>query len=208
MRFSVLTPWRDAVALRCRGKAFVLASIGVAAAPSILFAAETSVPEDHGSWLALMFFAINFALFVGILIYFVAPMARTYFRDRATEIRSQFDRLNAAFAEAQELANRAAAKIDQLESELAELKAEMEAETAFQLKKIREGATTTAQRIRRDTELTGAAIIEAAQRRVRERLAANAARLARELIASSIQASDQTRLIDNFMEKIRHEAAR
>ena len=182
--------------------------IGFAATPSMVFAAESSAPEQGGSWLGLMFFAINFALFVGILVYFVSPMARAYFRDRATEIRSQIDRLNSAFKEAQELANRAAAKIDQLESELATVKSEMEAETAFQVNKIRENARMTADRIRRDTQLTGAAILDAAQRRVRERLAANAAHLARNLIARSIGASDQVRLIDGFMEKIRHEAAR
>jgi F0F1-type ATP synthase membrane subunit b/b' len=186
----------------------VFALIGIAVAPSMLFAAEAGAPENQGTWLGLMFFAINFALFVGILIYFAAPMARTYFRDRAAEIRSQIDRLNSAFKEAQELANRASAKIDHLESELAGVKTEMEAETAFQLNKIREDARLTAQRIRRDTELTGAAIIEAAQRRVRERLAATATRLARDLIASSIGASDQTRLIDSFMEEIRQEAPR
>jgi F0F1-type ATP synthase membrane subunit b/b' len=65
----------------------------------------------------------------------------------------------------------------------------------------------TAQRIRRDTALTSAAITDAAQRRVRERLAATAASLAFELIAKSFEASDQSRLIDNFMDKIRHEAA-
>ena len=73
--------------------------------------------------------------------------------------------------------------------------------------RIREGARATAERIRRDTELTAAAIVDAAQRRVRERLAATAARLARELIEKSFEAADQARLIDSFIDKIRHEAA-
>jgi len=51
------------------------------------------------------------------------------------------------------------------------------------------------------------ATIEAAQRRVRQRLAANAAHIARDLIAKSFEASDQARLIDNFMDKVRLEAA-
>jgi F0F1-type ATP synthase membrane subunit b/b' len=95
----------------------------------------------------------------------------------------------------------------QIEREVAELKSEMENETTFIVNRIREGARTTAERIRRDTDLTGAALVDAAQRRVRERLAATAANLARELIARSFEAADQSRLIDNFMDKIRHEAA-
>jgi F-type H+-transporting ATPase subunit b len=178
----------------------------VVAAPSFACAAQEA--ENPGSWLGTMFFAINFLLFAGILYYFAGPMATTFFRDRATGIRSQIDRLTSALQEAQDYADRAAARMAQLEQEVAHLKSEMETETAFIVNRIREGARTGAERIRRDTELTGAAIVESAQRGVRERLAATAASLARELIAKSFEASDQARLIDNFMDRIRHEAAR
>lgn len=177
----------------------------VIAAPSLAFAADETA--NPGSWLGTMFFAINFLLFVGILYYFAGPMLRTFFRDRAAGIRSQIDRLNSALQEAQDLANRAASRLARLDQEVVELKSEIENETTFIVNRIREGARMTAQRIRRDTELTSAAITDAAQRRVRERLAATAASLAFELIAKSFEASDQSRLIDNFMDKIRHEAA-
>ena len=178
----------------------------VIAAPSFAFAAEGAA-ENPGSWLGTMFFAINFLLFAGILYYFAGPAVGTFFRDRATGIRSQLDRLTSALQEAQALANRAAARMAHLDQDASQLKSEMENETAFIVNRIREGARTTAERIRRDTELTGGAIVEAAQRRVRERLAATAANLARDLIAKSFEASDQARLVDSFMDKIRHEAA-
>ncbi len=193
------------VGLKSRSLIAVIAA--VTAAPSIAFATEAGAPEPEGTWLGLMFFAINFTLFVAILVYFAGPMARTFFRDRATSIRSQLDRLTSAFQEAQDYANRAAARMAQLDQELAHLRSEMDSETGFQVNRIREGARTAAERIRRDTELTGAAIVDAAQRAVRERLAATAANLARDLIAKSFAASDQSRLIDTFMDKIRHEAA-
>ncbi len=177
----------------------------VIAAPSFAFAADEAA--NPGSWLGTMFFAINFLLFIGILYYFAGPMLRTFFRDRATGIRSQIDRLNSALQEAQDLANRAASRMAGLDQEVAELKSEIENETTFIVNRIREGARMTAERIRRDTELTSSAMTDAAQRRVRQRLAATAASLARELIARSFEASDQSRLIDNFMDKIRHEAA-
>jgi F-type H+-transporting ATPase subunit b len=182
----------------------LIAAAAITAVPSFAFAADEAA--NPGSWLGTMFFAINFLLFVGILYYFAGPMLRTFFRDRATGIRSQIDRLNSALQEAQDLANRAASRMANLEQEVAQLESEIENETTFIVNRIREGARTTAERIRRDTELTSAATIDAAQRRVRERLAATAASLARELIARSFEASDQSRLIDNFMDKIRHEA--
>ena len=177
------------------------------AAPSLAFAAEGAA-ESSGSWFGTMFFAINFLLFAGIIYYFAGPMVAAFFRDRATGIRSQLERLTSALKEAQDLANRAAARMAQVDQEVAKLKSEMENETTFLVTRIREGARTTAARIKHDTEMTGAAIVEAAQRRVRERLAANAANLARDLIAKSFEASDQARLIDNFMDKIQHEAVR
>lgn len=185
--------------------ALLFALGAIAVWPSLAFAAGEAASE--GSWTGTVFYSINFLLFVGIIYYFAGPMVRTFFRDRSTTIRSQIDRLNSALQEAQDLANRAAARMAQLEQEIAQIKSEMEKETAFIVNRIGEGARTTAERIRRDTDLTSAAIVDAAQRRVRERLAATAANLARDLIAKIFDASDQSRLIDNFMEKIRHEAA-
>ena len=178
----------------------------VVAAPSLAFAAEETAPE--GTWFGTLFFSINFLLFVGILYRFAGPMLGAFFRDRASGIRSQIDRLNSALQEAQDLANRAAARMAQLEQEAAQLKSEIDSETVFIANRIREGARATAERIRRDTALTGNALVDAAQRRVRERLAANAANIARELITRNFQSSDQNRLVDSFMEKIQHEAAR
>jgi F-type H+-transporting ATPase subunit b len=189
------------------GKRFILAVVAVLAAPSLLCAAEGAA-ENSGSWLGTMFFTINFLLFAGIIYFFAGPLVRTFFRDRSSGIRGQFDRLTSALQAAEDLANRAAARMAKVDEEVAHLKAEMESETAFIVNRIREGATTTAERIRRDTRLTGSAIVEAAQRRVRERLAATAANLARDLIAKSFAASDQARLVDSFMEKIRLEAVR
>lgn len=173
--------------------------------PAIALAAEGGA-EEGGSWLILLFFAINFALFVGVLIYFARPAARNFFTTRSTSIRSDLARLQAALNEAQDHANRTAAKLAKLEEETVRLAREIDAETQFQVTRLREGAAAAAQRIRHDTQLTAAAIADAAQRRVRERLAAAAANIARELIARSFDANDQGRLVDSFMEKLRQEA--
>jgi F-type H+-transporting ATPase subunit b len=184
---------------------WVCAMMIVIAAPSFAFAAEEAAPE--GTWFGTLFFSINFLLFVAILYRFAGPMIGTFFRDRASGIRSQIDRLSSALQEAQDLANRAAARMAHLEQEAAQLKSEIDNETVFIANRIREGARATAERIRRDTALTSGALTDAAQRRVRERLAANAASIARELITRNFQDADQSRLVDSFMEKIRNEAA-
>ncbi|HYK64007.1 MAG TPA: hypothetical protein VEY94_03600, partial [Patescibacteria group bacterium] len=78
--------------------------------PQAALAAEEGGAE-HGSWLMLTFFAINFVLFVWVLVHFAAPAARKFFSDRATTIRSGLSRAEKAFAEAEELANKAAARM-------------------------------------------------------------------------------------------------
>ena len=179
-----------------------LAALG----PSTAMAAQEA--EGHGSWLGLSFFAINFLLFVFVVLYFAGPPLRRFFSDRASTIHSNLAKSAKAFEEAETLARAAAERIATLEGEVAQLKRELEEETAFQLNRISELARNNAGRIRRDTEVTAAALVDNAQRRVRENLAATAAQLARELIARHFQAGDQSRLLEGFMNRLGIEARR
>jgi F0F1-type ATP synthase membrane subunit b/b' len=157
---------------------------------------------DHGSWLLLTFFAINFILFVGVLVYFAGPALRKFFADRAVTIRTALSRAKSALAEAEDLANKAAARMAALSAELKKLADELEQETAFQVGKVADLAKSTAERIRHDTEMSKSALAEAAKRRVRAQLAESASNLARELIGRDFQPADQGRLIDGFMDKL------
>jgi F-type H+-transporting ATPase subunit b len=183
-------------------KAITTAAICAAAFfPQAAHAAEDAGAE-HGSWLMLTFFAINFVLFVWVLVHFAAPVARKFFSDRATTIRSGLSRAEKAFAEAEELANKAAARIAALAAELEKLGDDLDQETGFQVARVRELAKSTAERIKHDTALSSGALAEAARRRVRAQLAESAAALARDLIRRNFQPADQGRLIDGFMDKI------
>jgi F-type H+-transporting ATPase subunit b len=157
---------------------------------------------EHGSWLLLTFFAINFILFVGVLVYFAGPALRKFFADRAVTIRTALSRAKSALAEAEDLANKAAARMAALSAELKKLADELEQETAFQVGKVADLAKSTAERIRRDTEMSKSALSEATKRRVRAQLAESAANLAREMIGRNFQPDDQGRLINGFMDKL------
>jgi F-type H+-transporting ATPase subunit b len=169
--------------------------------PHVAFAAEEAA-EDHGSWLLFAFFAINFVIFVYLLARFAGPAIRKYLTDRSSTIRSTLTRAESALSAAEALAGKAAQQMAALEAELKQTAAEIEQETAFQVARVAELARSTAERVRRDAVITGTALGEAARRRVRARLAESAAALARDLIGSNFQASDQGRLIDGFMDRI------
>ncbi len=177
------------------------AIFGAAFFPRLALAA-TEQPEQQGSSLLLAFFVINFILFGFVLVHFAGPVAKKFFADRAARIRSDLSRAQSAFAEAQDLANKAAARMAALEAELKKTAAEIEDETRFQVAKVTELAKSTAERIRRDATLSTAPLAEAAKRRVRAGLAETAATLARDLIERDFQRDDQGRLIEGFMEKL------
>src|ERR1700674_3939882 len=167
-----------------------------------------SEPTGGGSWLSLLFYVVNFALFIWILVHFAGAPVLKFFADRADAINGTNARAETALTEAQNLAKRSAERMSRLGAEKKQLRADLDAETAYIANRIRELARETALRIIRDTELTGQAITEAAQRRVRALLAEATGRRARELMVKSFTPDDQTRLLRGFEEKLAQEARR
>jgi F-type H+-transporting ATPase subunit b len=174
--------------------------------PTLAFAAEG--PEAKGSWFSLIFYVINFVIFLWILRHYAGPPVVKYFRDRATGMRDSIGRADAAFHEAQALANRAAERIAKLEAEKAQISSDLADETVYQVGRIYDLARETVARIKRDTEMTATALQEAAHRRAREALAAGAGRLAGELVERNFVPADQRRLLDSFLERLRGEVVR
>lgn len=181
--------------------------LGAALTPSLALAAEGG-GEERGTWTALVFYVINFALFAGILWKYALPAARKFFKDRATGIRETLLKADAAFRGAQELANRAAERMAKLEAEKSQIASDLADETVYQIGRIYDLAQESAARIKRDTELTAAAMRENANRRVREALARAAGKLARDLVANNFQPGDQSSLLQGFIEKLGEEAGR
>jgi F0F1-type ATP synthase membrane subunit b/b' len=186
-------------------RSLIAAVLAALLIPSIALAAD-SAPEPPGSWTALLFYVINFGLFVFILVKYALPMARDFFTTRAHSIRESLTKAESNLREAEELATRARERTSRLESEKSQIGADLDAETAYQTQRISELARETAARIRRDAELSAAAAHENGQRRMRIALAAAATRLARERLVADFQANDQELLLDGFVAKLREEA--
>jgi F0F1-type ATP synthase membrane subunit b/b' len=181
--------------------------IGAALTPALAFAAEGG-SEERGTWGALVFYIINFSLFAAILWKYAVPAARNFFRDRATGIRATLAKADAAFREAEELANRAAERMAKLEAEKNQISSDLADETVYQIGRIYDLAREAAARIKRDAEQGATALAENANRRVREALAHAAGKVARDLVLSNFGPGDQTRLVQGFVEKLGEEARR
>jgi F-type H+-transporting ATPase subunit b len=214
MQLSIIAIKRSSIAMRSViGKRSVVGFGSTCAGlllPAAVWCAEGGgeAAAGRGSWLSLLFYVINFAAFVWILLHYAGPPARKFFADRADGIRETFARAEATLKQARELANRASERMSRLEAEKQQLRADLDAETAYIANRIREMARESAERIVRDTQLTGNAITEAAQRRVRAKLAKTTGKLARELMVKSFTDDDQARLLRGFEEKLAQEAHR
>jgi F-type H+-transporting ATPase subunit b len=185
----------------------IAALLSAVLTPSLALAAEGAV-EERGTWGALLFYIINFLLFAGILWKYALPAAKNYFKDRAAGIRDTISKADAAFRDAQELANRAAERMAKLEAEKSQISSDLADETVYQIGRIYDLAQESAARIKRDAETSAVAMAENANRRVREALAHSAGRLAGDLVKRNFQAADQTRLVQGFVEKLGAEAGR
>jgi F0F1-type ATP synthase membrane subunit b/b' len=174
--------------------------------PACGFAAEGT--EAAGSWSALIFYLINFGLFVWVVKRFGGAQISEFFKNRAQAIRGNADRAESALKDAEALAKRAAELNAGLATEKARLESELAEETAFQIKRLKELARESSNRISRDGSLSVMAAREAGQRRLRESLASAASRLALELVQSECRPADQARLLDGFVGKLGEEARR
>jgi len=173
--------------------------------PTLAFCAEGGAAES-GSWVALIFYVINFAIFVYILMHFAGPLAVKFFHDRATEIREGINLSESGFRSASQTAERAEAELRGLAAEKDRLLKEMRAETAREVARILELGQMGATRIRRDAEMTARSIADNGRRTVQAHLAATAARMARQLIAQDFTTADQSRLVHEFLDTVREEA--
>jgi ATP synthase F0 subunit b len=172
--------------------------------PSWVFAAEGEQAE--GSWFALIFYTINFLLFLWIVRRYGWPRITQFFHDRSHTIREIRSSAESAYQKAQELANRAAEQLRQLQADKRKMMSELDEETAYQIGQINDAAREAVSRIRRDMEITTAALRDGAQRRLRQTMAEAAGRIARELVRLNFQASDQARLLQGFIDRIGEEA--
>jgi|SRR6516225_808133 len=183
----------------------ISASAAMALWPGWVWAAEGG-EQAEGSWFALIFYIINFLLFLWIVRRYGWPRITQFFRDRSHTIRDIRDRAEQAYRQAQELATQAAQQLRRLEAAKTKMKSELDGETTHQIGQIKIATQDVAVRIRRDTEVTALALRDGSQRRLRETMAEMAGKIAREFVRRNLQESDQERLLRDFVEQIGEEA--
>ena len=147
----------------------------------------------------LLWPAVNFGLFVGLIVRAAGPQIRAFFSDRTTSLRTQL--AAGAKARAQASAMRAEIECDiaALPALRARLAAEMRETAEHECRRLLDLAREAATRIRNDAQLASAQEFQAARGVLRAEVAAEVAQQAEELIRRTLRPEDQRRFLDEFV---------
>jgi len=157
----------------------------------------------HGGGMRdLLFSVLNFALLIGVLIYFARKPITDFFADRRRRIQQELKAAADLQTEAEARYAKWQRRLMDLESELASIRETARERAAAERKHILADATATAERIRRDA----IAAVDQELLRARAQLRREAADLALELASEALQrqvtSADQDRLLDEFVATI------
>jgi len=159
--------------------------------------------EAHGSPWGLIGKIVNFAILVGALVYFLrAPIAK-YLGDRGVQIRSDLTTAARMTEEARAQVAALDARLQQLPSEIAALRARGQDEIGAEEARIRAEAHADRERILEDTRREIDVQLRLAHRELVTHAADLAVQVARGRIAERITNEDQLRLVDRYLQQVK-----
>ncbi len=173
-----------------------------APAPATEAAASESSAEHGGSWTLTLSKALNFAVLVAILVYYLKSPTVTYLRTRSTTIRHELDEAAALRASAEQQLVAIRARLAGLPAELEALRTrgqdDLAGERARLVDATRREKERLLERTRREIDLQS----RVARRALLEQAAALAMQRTREQIAREMTPADQVRLIDRYTAEV------
>ena len=162
------------------------------------FEGPHNAPEEKMS-APFVLMLVNFGLLLVILAKFGGPAASKMAQERSDQIKTALD-------EATSLRNKAAAKLAEYETRLADADAEiarmvdgMRSDAAEAKRQAIDSAAASAAAVQRDAELRIAAEIERARFELRAEVTAAAMAAAEKLLAQKTSGADQTKLFEQFI---------
>ena len=173
---------------------------------SVLFVVLSAHAEEAGSASQQsaenLFKWINFALVAGVIVWLCLKRGPAFFGRRADAISSDIQKSTEAKNQAEQQLRDAETKLQNLENEVADLRATARRESAAEAERIRNLTVTDAQKIAE----AGKAEIDAAERAARLELKAFAAGLAvsgaESLLLKQLTPAAQEQLINNFVKTL------
>ncbi len=158
---------------------------------------------DSGALLKdFIFRVLNFAVVVGILVYFVTKPIKRGLASRRESLEKALEEAEKARREAEAKHAEYEAKLKDASEEIAEIEEEIRREGELERERILANAREMAEKMAKDSERAAAQEVSKATRELREEAASLAISLAREMLKKNFTDADQKRLVDEYMQKM------
>ncbi len=144
----------------------------------------------------------NFALMIGLLVYFVRKPLRNGLRSRREEIEKTLADAQEAKEAAEAKYREYSEKLEKATEEIAEISASIRREGELERNKILAHAKEMAAKVVEEADAKAANAVAKAKADLRQEAAHLAVELAEELVKKEFAADDQQRLVSEYMQKV------
>ena len=184
--------------------------------PSLLFALEEGGHGGNGeghhggehvsSVSELLFPTVNFLIFVFILWKYVVPPLRDALRQRREKIALALDEAKRAKEEAESVRREYEQKLAGLATEQEKMRTQALEAAERERGRIVEEARQMAERVKNEAQQIAQREVEEARRALRQEVAAQAVRMATELVQSRLTQADHRRFVQDLVTEVQNAA--
>src|SRR3954470_8712123 len=160
------------------------------------------VHEEEPASPPFVFVLINFAILLGILAKWGAPLARKTARERHDLIKTALDEAARLRTQAADKLAEYEARLKAADAEIKQLVEGMRADAEAEAERIRTAAKALAAQMARDAEQRIAAEIERARAQLTREVTAAAAAATEKLLRDKLTAGDQQKLVAGFITEV------
>lgn len=184
--------------------------IGVLALASILYASSGGGHGEAGGplgvpmekWWDLLWRALNFAGLVIILVWALKKPLTSGLKGRQQSISEQFEELEARKAEAEQAYKEYEAKLSRIDEEVNSIIEAAVKQGEAEKDRIIADAERAAGDIKRQAEMAVQHETAQAKANLRSEIAEQAVLVAEELIKKNLQADDQNKMVEDYLDKV------
>jgi F-type H+-transporting ATPase subunit b len=167
------------------------------------YASAAAEAEHHAPSINDIWFPVaNFLIYAFILIKFVVPSVRDFFKSRRAGIVATIQQASARKQAAEALVNDFRAKLSDIEKEIQSIQHWFREEGERESGKLIAGARARAIKIKEDAAFLAAQEVKMARQKQRADMADRAEATARQLIERNLTGADQNRLVGDFVQGI------
>lgn len=170
------------------------------AAPSTAFAAGGGEGFPWGHWVASL---VNFAIFLGIIVWKAGPAIQAHFKERAVSLRADIEEAKKLREEPQKKLEEYSSRLEKLDEEREELMNEYHKAGEREKERIVADAKRQVEKMRNDADLLIKQEVRKAVAAIERQAVDLAVDMAREALESKVDDRVQSSLVDGYVSDLK-----